>query len=303
MSGNYPSELSKNTLLPISKQNKNPSDSDAESCKSSEFGGLFDQQLIEKYEEEHHEFMQYGLSQKSELILRRISMSKQVPYEFRIQPFFRLLVGAYQELNLNEIEVAVWAIYIERFVWPEPQATLHYLLVTTAFAAKLHMNDDTNHLKEYLKTKILGFEENFALWYSQNEKNMMISLQELNTVYSNLGEWMEKSKDNMAFELNYYVDDILKSSLPYQSEAKELQNDFKSGAKQINIEHIPVMPLQFPPVEVRQINFYDNLLPPLSNPNSGASPVLNLHPQVSEDTDFLNLTPNYSQKGKSSASF
>eukprot|EP00358_Blepharisma_japonicum_P007053 CAMPEP_0202940634 /NCGR_PEP_ID=MMETSP1395-20130829/771_1 /ASSEMBLY_ACC=CAM_ASM_000871 /TAXON_ID=5961 /ORGANISM="Blepharisma japonicum, Strain Stock R1072" /LENGTH=107 /DNA_ID=CAMNT_0049635231 /DNA_START=576 /DNA_END=899 /DNA_ORIENTATION=+ len=107
----------------------------------------------------------------------------------------------------------------------------------------------------------------------------------------------------MAIELNYYVDDILKSSLPYQSEAKELQNEYKSGVKQISVEHIPVMQSCFPPIEVRQINFYDNLLPPLSNPNSGASPVLNLHPQVSEDTDFLNLTPNIPKNGKSSASF
>mmetsp|Transcript_19295 Transcript_19295/g.19287 ORF Transcript_19295/g.19287 Transcript_19295/m.19287 type:complete len:166 (+) Transcript_19295:384-881(+) len=165
------------------------------------------------------------------------------------------------------------------------------------------MNDDVSHLREYLKTKILRFEENFIEWYAKNEKNMNVSLNELNLVYANLGESMAISKDYKTLELNFYVDDILKSSLPYQSEARELNYDYKSEIKTISNDHIPVMPLVFPPIEVRHLNFYDNLLPPLSNPNSSSHTPLVPTPGYEIGAEFLNLTPNIPQKGKPKASF
>lgn len=90
------------------KQSKEEtSDLEENSFKDKNFCTDLNQSLIDKYDLVYTEFMEHDFSQKSQLIIRRLCMSDGVPYEFRVQPLYRLLLGAYQELCLNEIEVSM----------------------------------------------------------------------------------------------------------------------------------------------------------------------------------------------------
>lgn len=131
---------------------------------------------------------------------------------------------------------------------------------------------------------------------------MNVTASELNLVYSALGNCISRSRDYMTVEYNYYVDDILKSSLPYQSE-KEAHFGIKFEARTTPNHNTKTSDFDFVPSDIRSINFFDNLLPPLSNPNSSNHSQMVLTPLIFDSTEFLNLTPGIAPKNMPKPSF
>lgn len=62
---------------------------------------------LREYNEIRRDFNQNGISQTSQLILKRIVQNPDIPIDRRNQPLLRLLVGTLQDLALNEIETAL----------------------------------------------------------------------------------------------------------------------------------------------------------------------------------------------------
>jgi len=66
-----------------------------------------------------------------------------VPAEIRRLPLLRSLCDTAKDLLLNELEIVVWAIYLEKYVWPAAkEEDLSEMLLYSAFAAKTYMNED-----------------------------------------------------------------------------------------------------------------------------------------------------------------
>ena len=170
-----------------------------------------------KYEKEHSEYAHHKDSQTVVLMLKRLSNLPKIPQEFRSQPILRLLIDSAQELMLDLFEIAVFGIYLDRFGWQDSSFSAHFLLMYVGYAAKKYMGSYINHIHEYIKRKISNFDENFEVWETKNFNFLEISIIDLNDWYSRL---KNEGFDNI-INYNFYVDEILQISPPYQIEQKE----------------------------------------------------------------------------------
>ncbi|CAG9336051.1 unnamed protein product [Blepharisma stoltei] len=191
--------------------------------------------LINRYEKEYLDFTSSGISQKAQLLIRRIVHSKEIPSEMRGQPLFRLLLDVYEKLSLNEIEVTVWSIYLDRFVWADQEFPLRLLLIISAYAAKSYLSD-ARHFYEYIKSKIPGFEEVYRKWDFKNKGWLEVSGKELNLKYRYLSESVLACNEFRIIEYNYYVDEILQSSPPYRQDLKDLSSGPDDEWDVLNVE-------------------------------------------------------------------
>ena len=103
------------------------------------------EQLTKKYEYLQDKFRQNGLTQQNYYFLKTIAQDSKSPQGISGRMLFSTLVEIAKQLLMNQLEIAVWSIYLEKFVWPH--ATLEKLqdqLLYSAFASKTYMNDDTS---------------------------------------------------------------------------------------------------------------------------------------------------------------
>ncbi|CAG9320598.1 unnamed protein product [Blepharisma stoltei] len=64
----------------------------------------------------NREFKMIGRPELTERMLRRITKCDQIPKDFQTRPLYINLSGIIDELMLNELEIALWAIYLENLV-------------------------------------------------------------------------------------------------------------------------------------------------------------------------------------------
>ncbi|OMJ73530.1 hypothetical protein SteCoe_27753 [Stentor coeruleus] len=191
--------------------------------------------LLLQYDKDHAEYIQSKDPQSLLLMLKRISHSSKIPHESRFQPLLRLLSDSADELMLNTIEIAVFYIFLERFGWVEVGISLHILLLYIGLSAKKSIGSYTNHIQEHFNKKIKNFEENFRKWEDHIRRYIEISLVEINEAYNQL---LSENFENIV-NYNFYVDEILQISPPYQIEGKEFlrENDNSNREPIINIRN------------------------------------------------------------------
>jgi len=51
---------------------------------------------------------------------------------------------------MNTFEIVVWAIYLERYVWPANGINLKNALLFSAFTAKEYLNDDVLNIESWI---------------------------------------------------------------------------------------------------------------------------------------------------------
>jgi hypothetical protein len=101
------------------------------------------QLLQEKYENLQQKFHMAGLTQQFYYFLRKISSEPVIPPDVKRCPLMKSLCDTAKDLLLNELEIVVWAIYLDKYVWPNAtEANFSELLLYSAFAAKTYMNED-----------------------------------------------------------------------------------------------------------------------------------------------------------------
>ncbi|CAG9322394.1 unnamed protein product [Blepharisma stoltei] len=177
---------------------------------------------INQYDDMHREFIQFGMSQTSQLILRRIVQHPAVPSDRRCQPLLRLLLGTMQDLDLNEIETALWAIYLEKIGWADNEPSLHFLICYAAFAAKSYLNDDIRPYEAFLSGKIDNFQKNYEKFVNKYNVTLEVVSKDINKRFRELSRPILASKSPSIIDYNFYVDDILSLSPPYHSDSSKL---------------------------------------------------------------------------------
>lgn len=171
-------------------------------------------ELLHKYEVQQTSYCIEGTTQTTQMFLRAISTS--APKAYKKLPLLRLLSEASKELMLNELEVALWAIYLERLVWPVTDTQLS--LVFAAFSVKLYLNDDTEPIEAQLSRRIANFSEMYESW--TEDKQFTVSPRELNSKFRALTSLAQQPEDEAIVDYNYYVDDILQIA-PATTHAQE----------------------------------------------------------------------------------
>ncbi|OMJ66762.1 hypothetical protein SteCoe_36286 [Stentor coeruleus] len=184
--------------------------------------------LLFQYDKDHAEYIQSKDPQSLLLMLKRISHSQKIPYESRSQPLLRLLSDSADELMLNSLEISVFYIFLERFGWVEVGISLHFLLLYIGLSAKKSMGAYTNHIQEHFNKKIKNFEENFRKWEEHIKRYTGISLVEINEAYNHL---LSENFENVV-NYNFYVDEILQISPPYQIEGKDFLREHDNSNRE-----------------------------------------------------------------------
>ena len=72
--------------------------------------------MLDNYEEMLQNFLRDGISQQSQHLIRKIIHSSAVPENAKQQPLLMMFNNVMQELMMNELEIVVLSIYLEKFV-------------------------------------------------------------------------------------------------------------------------------------------------------------------------------------------
>ncbi|CAG9325463.1 unnamed protein product [Blepharisma stoltei] len=173
--------------------------------------------LLNRYDNIHQDFMYFGNTQTSELILRRFLQIKEIPGDYRAEPLLRYLIGTMQDFAFNEIETALWALYLDKIGWTDAKLSFNYLICYSAFAAKSFLNDDIKPYEAFLSQKIENFTQNFLSFQTIYENQLEVTPKEINAKLRELGSSILAPKSKPIIDYNFYVDEILSLSPPYSS--------------------------------------------------------------------------------------
>ncbi|CAG9330726.1 unnamed protein product [Blepharisma stoltei] len=196
-----------------------------------------------KHQNEHLEsynsirtcFVNSGVSQQSQLLIRRIANNLSSSGDFSSQPLLRMLNDILQELAMNELEVVSWALVLDKFPLRDPTFPLLNTLLYTAYAVKSYLNEDMSPYKTYLLSKNQSFIEDYQVWIEPYRTLLNINAKEINCKFRDLSKLVGVPGDSKAVDYNYYVDEILQISPPYSHDSNKEENK-KLQVKEENSE-------------------------------------------------------------------
>jgi hypothetical protein len=129
---------------------------------------------------------------------------------------------------LNPFEVAVFSIFLDRLEWKEHGLSPHFTLIYVGMLAKEYLGSQLCHIQEHFAKRVSNFKEQFENWRENVVSIMNVSLVDINERF--------KSLNTEGFEgvinYNYYVDEILQISPPYQIEARDGARGVKKEKKE-----------------------------------------------------------------------
>lgn len=188
------------------------------SKKPGQFSNKSRMPSIHDYDLKHSEYLKCFFTYTMQKIIRRISNNKILERIFHGQPIFRLLNDCVQILMLSLIEILVFSIYLDKLTDTFIALPADVFLLYLGLAAKKTMCQNLSGIIDYLKTKISNFENSYGDWENNKFVGFEISIKDINKAYRKLNSF--KVGDDINY--NFYVDEILQASPPYQIESKEV---------------------------------------------------------------------------------
>lgn len=156
----------------------------------------------------------FSLSQNQNLFILRLSTSPSIPMQFFSMPIYKLLHHTASEMMMNEIEMVLWSIYLDRYVWKELGNHLKLMLYITAFAVKSYMGCEIEPFLVYLGFKFNHFLEYFNKWLVNSKPKLATSPKEINKKFNFLGKRM-RSNEIRLLNVNFVVDSIIEMAPAY----------------------------------------------------------------------------------------
>ena len=165
--------------------------------------------FLDLYYELHCNFIREGISQQSQHLLRKITSSPVVPESFRGSSLLITLNLITQEFFMNELEIVVLSIYLEKFAWPDTSRDSEFLVRQTAYAVKHNLSEDIQAINAYISFKYPKFLEDFQPWYESYKHLMTVNPRDLNDKFKELSKAAALPGDAKIMDYNSYVDEIL----------------------------------------------------------------------------------------------
>ena len=154
-------------------------------------------------------YSDYSLTIRSEIMIRRIIKGCQIPRESESYPLIKLLMEISCEFMFSEIELAMYSIYLNRFIWPELTNFFIASLFAVALAVKHQFSKALEPFLVHFANKIPNFLPFFSSWMNRNDERLRIDFQELNKAFKDL---TQAPFDDYFVNFNFYVDSILEMS-------------------------------------------------------------------------------------------
>lgn len=164
---------------------------------------------IELYRELYEEFSSHGISQQTQVLLRKLASSHSLPDNINSKALLRLLTRNTKELMLNELEVVVWALYLDNLQWNCSDESLEELLLYSAFASKQYLNSDVDYIASYINQKRPQFAEHYEVWSSARKDAFNVKPKVLNKRFRELNKPIPLKENTDNLDYNIYVDEIL----------------------------------------------------------------------------------------------
>jgi len=197
---------------------------------------------LRRYAQRLGQFHKAEITYQFHLFVRKIA--KAVPPQRRSPALLPLLYGTAKAFQLNELELAVWSLYLTRIVWQQLSGQLETLLDFSAFAAKEFFDAEPEIYSAYLSSRLPDFAVSYPNWRASCHASLDVSPTELRDRFQALSDTYIESKHEEAPDYNHLILTILELSPPLQPSQFEeelakhlptspmlsLQEDHKSGA-------------------------------------------------------------------------
>lgn len=159
------------------------------------------------YEKSQEKYTKQGLPQSSLYILKAMTRSPKIPVEYKSFPLLKLFQDTCKELQLNELELIMWHILLEKIVWVKPISSLMVLFLYSGYCAKSCMNfsEDLEGLNLYIGNKFKGFFNGFNRWSADNMDKLYVPIREFNWYVSKISCLALVDMTNY----NFLVDEVL----------------------------------------------------------------------------------------------
>jgi hypothetical protein len=217
----------------------------------------------EEFYRENSQFFSFGPSQTAVRMIVNIVNNEKIPPELLNLQLQQIALQIMQETALNELQITIWSIFIENFVWNEKQKPIRTVLIYAALRAKEYLGEKVEFFIIKYSEKDTYFRIHYQRWIA--DKLFEVSLKDLNIQYQKLS----KGK-GIKVNYSFVVDDILLHYQPYNrpvlapiQEAEALTETHENEIFPANL-----MPLDS---ETPDILDYSELIPPLLVHNTSKS--------------------------------
>ena len=209
------------SLLQILKIDSKKSKKDIEKEKAAEYKAY-----ISKYEKNLHFYLKREYNEETMNFLKRMTKTTALPYELQKnnKAILNTLVNICQTLQMNKLEIALWAMWLDQNGWIPRELDLETNILMTGFAVKQYFNDIQTYriIEIYLKTKRNDFLKLLNQWHS-TKKVMPPIPTELNKKYRKLSlhevkkeEQEEERQSHKYLENNLVVSGIAEVKAKYE---------------------------------------------------------------------------------------
>lgn len=147
---------------------------------------------------------------KSYLLLSRLSEQGSMFTGLSRLKILKILLEVFKELSLNEIEITLLGIYLDKFGW-RCQENIEEAIFLAGFAAKCYLNENITEIENFLKQKYHFF-TNYKKWIFQYRLLVSVGYNELNHMYNKLTITETTSEETDSFDYNQIVIDLIDSS-------------------------------------------------------------------------------------------
>lgn len=120
--------------------------------------------LIRSYQKLIFDYKEFSYSQTIRHILTKIIQKQPITNEFIKKDVMRYLIRVVHEFALNEMEVSLWAIYLENIDWLTNNQISNDELINSAYKAKQYLNEEElEPITAFLSRLNDGFLEKFDM--------------------------------------------------------------------------------------------------------------------------------------------
>lgn len=121
-----------------------------------------------------------------------------------------MMMEIQQLLSLNELEITLWAIYLEKFGWLGAD-TMQKKLLYTAYTSKAVLNEDISSLKQKIIEKFACF-TGYEAWIIQYRTLVSVGYIELNYTYAKLSKVDNTAEEIDSYDYNIAVTQLIENS-------------------------------------------------------------------------------------------
>lgn len=180
--------------------------------------------LLQTYQALQAQFAEEGVTQQSQLLLRKIALKFLARGEVAGEQAVAEMAMVAKMLMMNDLEIVGWSIYLTRMSGDSVPLNLH--LTFSGVAAKYYFDDGIQAIQAYLEKTIPNFSHSYNVWFKAHKDCMRISPKELNVRFKELSEVEIESEPRVMQDYNFLVEEIL----------------------QFNPTHTPQDPIRFTPI-------------------------------------------------------